>query len=221
MAIAIDATALKDYTPGPTTALTCSTLTIGSGSNRYLFVVGHSNVGDTVTGITWNGVSMTQLSKKVCLAGDCIYIYGLANPDSGNHNIVMSSSSSSYMGILAASYTGVNQTGQPDAVATGSAASVTSLTSTVTTIADNCWLLAVYRWDGAQALSAGTNSYLRVTLDPGLNDALLDSNAAQTPAGSKSLQGTIVSANNMNYCIISFAPYSAPPAATHRFFQMF
>lgn len=94
-----------------------SGLTIGSGSNRALVAVllfGGGNAGAASSiSVTWNGVSLSQIIGPVSngTVGD-IYIYGMVNPASGNHNLVVTWAGSS-VGLWTSliSFTGANQTG--------------------------------------------------------------------------------------------------------------
>lgn len=70
----------------------------GSGSNRYLLVFVGDISGDSVTGVTYNGVAMTQLGKAArgpsnptTLEG---YIYGLHAPATGSNNVVITRTNS-------------------------------------------------------------------------------------------------------------------------------
>jgi hypothetical protein len=62
-------------------------LTIAAGSDRYLICgVGSRNGALPGVAMTWNSVSMTLLnSQEETNSGNFVYIFGLANPDTGNH----------------------------------------------------------------------------------------------------------------------------------------
>jgi len=116
--ITFDSSAQMGFSSGTSKSLS---ITIGEDSNRYLVVfVRLNDNNDAVTDVSFNSVSLTQLAKYQ-ENGDgnnagYIYIYGLANPDSGTHDIVVTANSSVTMAIFAHDYLGVNQTDQPDAV---------------------------------------------------------------------------------------------------------
>lgn len=151
MAIAFDATAHGDATA---TSLTFSHTC--TGSNRILWVgVRQGSNSDFVTGITYNSVSMTLAVKKNAVAGTMWeYLYYLVNPATGANNVVVSASSSVRLTGVSASYTGANQTGQPDA--TGSnAATGTSITTSVTVV-NPSWTISFAGNDGALAMTGST-----------------------------------------------------------------
>jgi hypothetical protein len=185
-----------DHTNG--TSLTVSH-TI-SGSNRILFVSVTMNqatpgqAADLVTGVTFNGVALTQLGKVAthsCCANSIeTYLYYLIAPDTGTHDIVVSYSSvgNQYVFVADSSYTGASQTGVPDASAE-SAPNIfpsTSATGTVTTVADDDWVvMGSYSGDGNT--SAGSGTTVRAT-SPTLDRQVLSDNGGPVdPAGSVTL----------------------------------
>ena len=101
-----------------------------SGSNRLLLVVITKRTSDDMTGVTYNGVAMTQLIKRDHAdSTEFLYIYGLLNPASGAHDIVASASGASVMYLGATSYNGVLQT-DPLTNVTFSASNALALTVT-------------------------------------------------------------------------------------------
>lgn len=208
MAIAFDATTGAH-------ALTATSLTIAhttAGSNRALIVgVACYNGGaaaDIVTGVTYNGVAMTQLAKFGPADVNIeMYIYGLLNPTSGTNNIVISASASCNLYAENVSYTGVQRSGLPDASKT-QGATASPDTTTLTTIADNSWTVLFARASGA-SLAASTGSTLRHITDG--DNGIFDSNGAITPAGSHSMTFT-GAAGNCYSIMISLAPFIASAA---------
>src|SRR5450759_1005997 len=148
----------------PGTSLTWSH-TCSAGDKRFLivFMRGGNGEGDKVTGVTYNGISMTKLASTVTVptANQVISGYYLANPASGAHNVVISLSSG-YLAAASMSYTGVKQSGLPDSINTATA-------------------------------SAGTGTTERGHIGGFADFIGCDSNGALTPPGSKSLQGTATS----------------------------
>lgn len=136
-----------------TVAYTCT------GSNLCLLVHIRDNNGDVVTGVTYNGVAMSQLVKqKASVAfGEFIYIYGLLAPATGANNIVVSRSGASNVSLQAISYTGVKQSGLPDATKPTTSAVGTTVTGTITTVADNA-IVSAYGYTTSGTPTAGTGS---------------------------------------------------------------
>lgn len=96
-------------------------MTIGSGSDRVLVVgAGCDNSSDTITGsgtCSYNGVAMTLAVSKADGVKQFQYMWVLANPDSGTHNIVMNPASGTVSSVVAASFTGVDQATPYDSTA--------------------------------------------------------------------------------------------------------
>lgn len=189
-----------------------------TGSDRFL-VVGIKLYGtNDITGITYAGVAMTHIgSEDVPGEATKSVLYGLTAPATGANNIIISRTSSGHIVASGASYTGVSQTGQPEAFGVNTANStVVNITATVTT--ENAWLVgtAARAYTGAN-ISGGTDTTLRIEnslLLPGL-EAAGDSNGPLA-AGSRTLQFSSGLANWAGV-VASLAPSGAgPPPATVR-----
>lgn len=174
-----------------------------SGDNRILLVGVLKQSNNTVSGVTYNGVSMTQIGTFTTTAGggENNYLFLLVNPASGANNIVVTfNSSTGVSAVCASSYNGAKQTGQPDANNTGYSASTTSLTTSVTTTSDNCWLAGYAR--AGDTMTAGTATTLRTAS----NISMMDSNGAKSPAGSYSLITTQSPASYIGHVVVSISP---------------
>ena len=146
---------------------------------------------------------MTLIGKVQVPDDRWIYMWYLINPASGAHNVVVSASGTSLIGGMAVSYTGAKQSAQPDAFATNSSSGATSITTSVTTVANNCWTVLYSKIDGT-AITAGTGSTQRVN---NTGKALFDSNSALTPAGSKSMTLTDAASPHWGVVMASFSPF--------------
>ncbi len=215
MAIAFDAAS-----GGATNSVTSRTVShTCTGSDRALVVAvtGDHEPTDVITGVTYNGVSMTQVAKAAVAGSRYVYLFYLNAPATGTHDIVASASSATYIGIAAASYTGVSQTGQPEANHVDTAASSATLTATVTTITDNAWTVLGVS-NASSTVAAGSGSTFRHSDDIlGAGDGItgiFDSNAVVHPAASHSMTATAGAANDFNGVIVSLAPVAAAGSFT-------
>lgn len=201
MAIAFDA-ASGSSTNGTTSQSHSHTCT-GSNLGLVVGVTGDTTGnGDNITGATYNGVAMT-LVVKANDAGRWLYLFYLNAPATGAHNIVVSASVSCYIGIAAASYTGVSQSGQPEANAHAS-----GQTQTVTTIAANAWTVMAAK-DESGSIVAGASTTKRAGDGFGGDlTGIFDSNVALA-AGSHSLAFSGTSNNNSAGIIVSLAPVAS------------
>jgi hypothetical protein len=183
-----------------------------SGSNTYGVVTTAGKQGtDTITGVTWNGVSMTKIvTRQVPAADRYITLWGLASPSAGVTNIVASSSESNFIGFTAGYYTGAQSASAADSSNSGTN-SASPITVSTTTVADNCWLVGAASGVSDGAPSSWTTGTSR---DTGAGShGTADSNAAQTPAGSHSLAAAFThTTNNHALVVMSIAPYSPPSA---------
>jgi len=195
MAIAFDTAVDGGNNTG--TSLTWSHTCTGS---LGLLIVGFAgdNIGgaDDITSVTYNSVAMTLADKQVnpSSGGDRnTYLYFLLGPATGAHNVVISCSGSHLLQGGSASYTGVKASGQPDAhtVNAETSSSLKTLTTSVTTVADNCWTVLVENcYDGGTPPVAGAGSTRRTFDATNGGWGIFDSNAVVHPAGSKSMTTT-------------------------------
>lgn len=168
--------------------------------------------GDLVTGVTWDGVAMT-LGKKQ-LRGNNIgfnHIWYIINPSAGTKTVTVTTSSSSYIdGGFAQYYTGASQTGQPDASISKATSTTNTITQTITTVADNCWVVM-----GGISDNGGVSAGAGMTTRASQAGAFVagDSNSAKTPAGSYSMTMNGTGFGNQTIVMLSISP-SASAAAT-------
>lgn len=176
--------------------------------------------------VNMNGVAPITWTSVTCTDGTLTNIDSVVNASHADNNTAdyyflgtttasqtvtgNSGVGSRSLGIEAGSYSGVKQSGQPDSHNTNTASTGSTFALTTTTVANNCWLVGT-TFNGnttGGAISAGANTTVRQ------NDAnggsLIDSNAAQTPAGSKSLNVTKTGNDFWSGAIASFAPSVAP-----------
>lgn len=184
MAIAFDA-----FSNGGSTTVS-STLSWShtcSGTDRGLVVISNYGAGTLPSSVTYNGVAMTQINTNTSRTA----FYFLANPASGSNTVAINyfSSGVAIQGI-AASYTGVSQTGNPEANALATNGGG-SLASSVTTLKNNSWVIGVALSEDS-GVSAGSGTTLRGTGTTAGGKTLyaFDSGSAVTPAGSKTLNMT-------------------------------
>lgn len=136
MAIAYDASSEGTATD---TSLTVSHTC--SGSNRYLLSFIRTNgTTDKVSGVTYAGQAMTRINTLSDGDDRRIYLYYKIAPASGANNIVASFTESVSAGAQSYSYTGVKQTGQPDASNTQLRTSTNSASIGLTVVASGCWI---------------------------------------------------------------------------------
>lgn len=158
-----------------------------SGTNTILIVCAdlERNLSQTVTGVTYAGVSMVALYAQSFGGGRYSGFYYLINPTTGANNVVISISATTTFRLIGAatSYSGVSQSGFPDAqgITDQSAGTVSSISTSVTTTKNNSWLIGATCVGSAP--SAGTNTTSRGTQIGDDTIIMHDSNTAETPPG--------------------------------------
>lgn len=147
--IAFDAFDSDTALPGDTATFshTCT------GSNRVLWMfiaVNGAGGADPVTSVTYNGVSLTEVTSASFASGNITYAYVYVNPPSGSHTAeVITNDAGSFLRVISASYTGVGTITQPDAFGSGTVNPGTSVTATVNVGRGGCWMVSAVGDDGA------------------------------------------------------------------------
>lgn len=181
MALSFDAS-----TDGGNTSATSLTFahTCTSADILWVFTVLGSN---NLTSVTYNGTAMTQAVTKTGGAGNC-FLHFLYSPTTGTNNVVITAGASMTIYGMASSYTGANQSGQPDATGSANVAGVGSGTWTgldITSIADNCWAIMGSFKTFTEIPGA---TFGCTTRRQAASICLVDTNSAKTPAGSISMR---------------------------------
>lgn len=199
-AIAFDASSsvnVSSSTSGQSWAHTCT------GTNRLLFTGTFARTSEhTLTGVTYNSSSLTAIdSQQGYLNTDTIYTRYMVAPSTGSNNIATTYSAAGYGGSVATSYTGMKQSGQPEAtVKDAGDGSSNNFSLTVTTTAADAWIIGV--WQPADGTcSAGSNTTMRISD----NDQIGDGGPFATP-GSNTINMTGCGNRVQSKIASSFAP---------------
>jgi hypothetical protein len=178
--------AAADLGNGTGASYTSSAHSVTAGSTELqLCVVGDfgSNADDIST-VSYGGSSATQSTKQGG-GNRWLYLYHLESPPSGSHTVTITGGNH-YWAVMVAEYSGAATAGQPDATITASV-TANSITTNVTTVADNSWVVSCEEgYNASQAPSAGAGATQRV-VDASFNSSIIvDSNGPVHPAGSYS-----------------------------------
>ncbi len=214
MAIAFDATS-GSFTLGSSGVFAWSHTCTGSDLALILwFVTTPAELAGTPT---YNGVSMTQVATHAQSVGRTLYGYYLNAPAAGANNISIPTSVGANFFAAAASYTGVSQTGQPEANATTGADTTNTLTGSVTTVTNNAWV-AMGGGHESGSITAGTGATKRG--DDGFAGGVcgtFDSGGVVSPAGIYSQTFTAGGNYYCNMIQFSLAPSGAAAVVTSPF----
>ena len=202
MAITFDASSETDKTGYNTTHNQNHTCT-GSDLILLVGVCVFDSPYDVVTGITYNGVSMTQVSKKFHTGGRGTYLYVLTGPATGTNTVSISTSSSVRVGIDIVSFTGAAQSGQPESF---SNQEVTSSTKTMTLTVSTDQSILVCSEFTNRTSSAGANT---TVVGFNNNNNTFSYSTSPVGTGSKSL---VLNQSDSTWAVQAFAVIT--PVAT-------
>ena len=209
-----------DSADAGTTASNTTTLTLShdcAGSDRYLAILLDiyaidDTGGDYVTGVTYNGVAATQINTRK--DGNVrAYIYGLAAPATGTHDIVVSTSANCNISACGISFNGAAQSSQPNAQNVNGTTAADNVTVTVTSTVAGCWFVTSSRNSiGVPTAGAGVTG-----LHVGSAYGEGHSNGTQA-AGAYGMTWSMASAGNMAVCGAAIGPLlSSTPTGDFKF----
>lgn len=149
---------------------------------------------DVVNAVSYNAVACTLIVKiELQTSGTWIYVYGLGSPATGNHNVVILTSSSVGIQSLAASYSGTNASTTMENTGSGSTnfafvpgfPLIVGLTSST----NNAWGFGCFYGNSAGSSSVNSNFVSITASGGGGTFQVMDTNAAITPAGAHDFTG--------------------------------
>lgn len=198
--IAFDASSSGEITnTSLTVAHTCT------GNDRLLVASLLSGTADISPTATYAGNAMTLLTKVANTgpAAEIYYFYQLA-PATGNNNIVITAGASEYLGVAAASYTGVkNQAPE----ASGSSADSTSpVSKAISTLSTGAWIISTAGNGDSVFTVTSSGDTKRKELAGGNDVAIFDSNGAIAPVGSHTTSATFTGGRNAGLICAAWAP---------------
>lgn len=182
-----------------------------TGSNLGL-MVGVSSVtgpGSTYpTGVTYNGVSMTEIAGTRGAQGNtATTLFYLLAPATGAHNVVVTFAASAQIVSHSISWTGVKQSGQPDASNGNHGNAGTDSNVTFTTVASNAVMFAFTSQESnSQSVTANSPMTQRVQLTTYTNQYTCSGDYIKASPGSQNLGFDTGFFNNWAISAASFAP---------------
>lgn len=181
-----------------------------SGSDRTIFNSFFTTGGDTVTAADTGGVSASKDNSVERPPGGSnryMALWHSINQPTGAQTITVTGA---YALIASTSYTGCDQTTQPDvASTTGTALAGTSLAISNTSSTNNSLLVGCFG-NFNFAISAGTDTQNRADAASGVG--MYDATSLTSPAGSKTLTVTPTAADDMMGVVAHIRPTAATAA---------
>lgn len=201
---------------GSRTTTRTESFTVSGGTDRIFIAQIQVENGFSVTGVTFNGVAMTQQGAVAQSIGtfNNTYQYYLVNPPTGTYNLGVTTSGSAFVYLVAGEYNGVDQSTPFDgSMVANKITSGTTVTTNITTTIDDCWLIGMGQAQ-SNTLSAGTGTVKRTTPITTYEtwQIMVDSNGGKTPAGTYSLQVSRSSSGAAGLVVSALRPAGAAPA---------
>jgi hypothetical protein len=206
--IAFDAVSTLVYAGGTTFTHTCA---VGA---TILFVWARADTG-AVTGITYNGVAMTQITTVA--GGGNYYLFYLVSPASGAHTVAITSTSN--VGGFGVSYVGTAIVGIPDTSSTTGPTAATTVSIGLTTTADSDWAIFCAEDRSGASPTANTNTTLRVA-NATNSAAIFDSNSNISPPGSFTQIANVTVGSNATAMSAAFQSAAPALAAILRYYRV-
>lgn len=177
----------------------------------YLSVcIWENNSTQTLTGITYNSVAMDFVAK-VETGSRYVYMYGLAAPDTGTHQIsaTLTGNPANWLAGGAVSYIGVDQSTPVDIAGGSRVASGSSISVDVTTTVEDAVLIGCAS-NGGGVPTAGTDTQA-VTGHNTYNEPVMYENTGLGGLGAPGTYGLEVTGGSSEYYLLVAA--LAPPGA--------
>lgn len=209
MAIAYDNVTANEQLSGSSLTFAHTT----SGSDTLLFAGTTDGGAVGVSSITYNSVSASLVGNVQIPSDRSIFLYSLIAPANGSNNIVFTlNSSTTNWGGTVITYTGCDQTTNPEASGTDTASGVTSDTTSLTTLTDDAWLTAQCGYThGTWSASSGTTQ----RANPAGSSGYVDSGGSVGTAGSYSLGQQTTRPGGTNFAMVIAAIKPAAAASSN------
>jgi hypothetical protein len=197
-----------------TTTRTCVGFDVGTGSDRAIVIGIGLPTTNTITSVTHDPAGTPVAFQHIATVGDAadrvVSLWYLLGPSTGSHDIdIVFSTNPDAFDAYAVALTGVKQSAQPDHINTNTNAGTASpLDASLTTVADQTWIVSVARENAGVAVT-----WVGVSELGGAGGVhFADSNGVVTPAGGKTVSADTVGANMTAIIAASFA--AAPATST-------
>jgi len=205
--IAFDATSTTGW-QATTSSVSVSHKISGINTALISFVYVRHTTDNHITSVKYNGVDLTFVSSSSSGIPQSGWqgTYILLNPPTGTHNLVVTADAT-YDAIAAvnASYTGVSQSGQPEAY-NFLTCNASSCANTISTLTKNAWVIAGGRSDTG-TITAGASTTLRYSDAGNSSIGILESASNPiNPARSVTINENIGGTDNVYLNAISLAP---------------
>ena len=208
MALAIDSSSKGNVNPG--TSITFAHT--NTGSDLVLPVgVRTETILDLISTVAYAGVNATRIILRANVsATESFYGYMKLAPATGANNIVVTAASSISMSAGATSFTGADQTTNPENSNFVEGNPANSLNPTLTVGLANCWLWGFAGWAAGGTITGGAGTTIRQQ-DLLFGNGYGDSNGTVS-TGTQGLVFDSTTTSNSTGIIFSIAPVAGSAA---------
>lgn len=213
----------SSFVASTTGSLTVSFSYTTAGTNTCVLIFAFDESGDSVTSAAYGAGTSTQLCKHRNGAAGTgeLYVYGLLNPAGGSQTVKITRTGTSgkiYGGAI--SYTGVSQSGIPDATITNGTGASSSISATITTATANAVVTGTGCFDnGSIAASTNLTAVGTAITVFGSANALNFFESSTFPIvspGGYAMTLTGGAGSNATMAFVSLAPFVQPTYITYR-----
>ncbi len=186
-----------------------------TGVNRALIVASTAATsGINITGITYNGVGMSNIFHQEATQRQDLDMYYLANPATGANNIIVTwAGSQGNKVMIAFTLQDCVQSSPTDGTNGANAASVTALSASVTsTVDDDLYLVWMTQNNGSSYVDNGTQTRIGTEIGWNGTDQFMMSEDPQASFGAKSVGYSWTTAGKVDLGVVTLK-YD-PTAAT-------
>lgn len=190
--------------------------TLGSGSNRMVLIGGGAigNAAITMTGATFNGTAATALDTSIPIESNRVegwfYVLESSLPVAGTYTVTatFSTTNTDVVRGASASYTGVKQTGIPTVKnANHTVGPVSSLTTNVTVVPSNCWLVGF--GESQSDLPSVTGGTIRSETPSQDGQILVCDTNGTVSTGSQGMTVNLTTASYVGFFVLAIEPVAA------------
>lgn len=187
-----------------------------TGSDRTIWTMFFTTGGDTVTAVSIGGVGYTKVGsiQRADAVNRWVSLWRAVGQPTGAQTITVTGA---YALIASSSYTGCDQTTQPDNGSNTSTANTTSLGIANTSITDNSLAVGAFI-NHNFVISAGAGTQIRANAASGVG--MYDATSGTSPAGSKTLTVSPTSSDNLAGVVAHIRPVAAAAPATRQTLTM-
>lgn len=203
------ASAQSSYTNSITFALDCT----AAADRGVMVFIANRTIGN-VTGVTYNGVSLTKEVQVLNSGVTGTNIWSLNAASAGSNNVVVSNSGFELHNVYATCLSGTDQTDLVEATTAVANGFSNSVTDSVTTLTNGAWAMSSVALQGAQALTSSQTEIHDIDNSDGNLGQLGVSYIEKAAAGAQSMGWSWSSGDNYTMAIAAVKGGASTPEAT-------